>query len=230
MKRYTYLHRKADTNEIFYVGKGSGNRMNNMDPKRSQRWWNTVNKHGFIAEKVAEWDTHEEAYEHERFLIACFRDMGIKLVNHTIGGDGARDLDEESKLKRSESLKEANKRPEVIANRKAGGEKMAKTHSEVMTKKWKDPDYRKKRYDAHIIGNSAPEVVAKRRSTQKKRLENPENNPAYLGPVKGTNKKTGEVIILRGNREMKAAGFQPSNIHHCLTGKLKSTGGYTWSR
>ena len=89
MKHYTYLHRcEDDMNRIFYVGKGSGNR-DKSHLYRNKHWHGIVSKHGLYVEKIALWKTHEEALEHEKFLIWCFRDMGISLCNMTNGGDGA---------------------------------------------------------------------------------------------------------------------------------------------
>jgi hypothetical protein len=88
MQYYTYLHKRNDTNEIFYVGKGSfPQRMVRKDNRN--RWWhNIVNVHGFSAEVIAHWATEKEAHDHEKFLIWCFKDMGTKLVNATNGGEG----------------------------------------------------------------------------------------------------------------------------------------------
>lgn len=89
MNHYTYLHRcKDDMQRIFYVGKGSGNRYKS-NLYRNKHWHGIVAKHGLHTEIVALWETHEEALEHEKFLIFCFKDMGINLCNMTDGGGGA---------------------------------------------------------------------------------------------------------------------------------------------
>lgn len=85
---YTYIHRCADDiSRIFYVGKGVNNRYRSHE-YRNKHWHAVVAKHGLFAEKVAAWKTHSEALEHEKFLIACFRDMNLQLCNLTNGGDG----------------------------------------------------------------------------------------------------------------------------------------------
>jgi len=87
MKFYTYIHRTADDGRIFYVGKGSGNRA--WKPFDRSDWWHkTAKKHGFEVEICAQWKTENEAFEHEKFLILCFNDLGFRLVNLTAGGDG----------------------------------------------------------------------------------------------------------------------------------------------
>lgn len=84
---YTYAHYRPD-GRVFYIGKGSGNRY--LSVGRSSYWKNVVAKEGgFTAEILARWPTEKEAFEHEKFLIKCFKDLGFKLCNLTDGGEGA---------------------------------------------------------------------------------------------------------------------------------------------
>lgn len=92
IKFYTYLHRRESDNSIFYVGKGQRRRAWITRRKSNPHWMNTVAKHGFKVEICAEWPTEAEAFEHEKFLIECFRDMGYALCNMTDGGEGASGL------------------------------------------------------------------------------------------------------------------------------------------
>ena len=88
MTFYTYAHYRATDNSLFYIGKGKGSRAHSADP-RNPFWSKIVKKHGFKVEILATWKTEEEALEHEKFLIQCFRkDLGIKLCNMTDGGEG----------------------------------------------------------------------------------------------------------------------------------------------
>ena len=87
MMYYTYLHRRASDNLPFYVGKGHGDRAHQRY-SRSKHWSSIVEKHGLKTELVAHWPTEQEALDHEKFLILCFRDMGFELCNKTDGGDG----------------------------------------------------------------------------------------------------------------------------------------------
>lgn len=83
----TYAHRRLDTKQMFYIGKGSLRRA--YEQRGHNRYWNAVvAKHGYEVMVLAKWATDEEAFAHERFLISCFRDMEHPLVNATEGGEG----------------------------------------------------------------------------------------------------------------------------------------------
>jgi hypothetical protein len=89
MKKFcTYIHYKADTKEPFYIGKGLTLVRPQRKWGRSAYWKNIVDKHGYFVEILSEFDTEQEALEHEVFLIWCFTDMGYKLANLTTGGEG----------------------------------------------------------------------------------------------------------------------------------------------
>jgi hypothetical protein len=90
-----YLHRKKTTGEVFYVGKGRGNRAWSVHG-RNTVWKNVVKKHDYVVEIVMgdlqEW----YAFELEKDLIALHgrRDEGRgTLVNLTDGGEGPSGLD-----------------------------------------------------------------------------------------------------------------------------------------
>ena len=90
MDFYVYLHRKKTTGEVFYVGKGSGDRAWSASG-RNDLWVRTVNKHGYTVEiflsNLQEW----YAFELEKELIALhgrLSDGKGKLVNMTDGGEG----------------------------------------------------------------------------------------------------------------------------------------------
>jgi len=85
---FTYAHYKPEGG-LFYIGKGKRRRAYAMD-SRNSHWQNIVNKHGKPhVELLAHWDTEQEAFEHEKVLIACFKDMGYELANKSLGGEGS---------------------------------------------------------------------------------------------------------------------------------------------
>ena len=82
----TYIHRRNTDGKVFYVGMGSLHRMSNKSLRSSE--WHDLAKEGRTVELVASWATKEEAFNHEKLLISCFKDMGHPLVNKTSGGAG----------------------------------------------------------------------------------------------------------------------------------------------
>jgi hypothetical protein len=118
MEHYTYIHQTSDTGRIFYIGKGKEDRAF-VKRGRNQYWHNIVNKHGYTAEILAYWNSDAEAIDHEKLLIASFRDMGYKLANITDGGEGLSGHKHslESRKKMSEALK-GKKNPKLSIAKK----------------------------------------------------------------------------------------------------------------
>ena len=88
MNFYIYQHRKPDTNEIFYVGKGKNTRLN-QSKGRNEYWHRVVAKHGFIAEYIKQNLCEELAFLAEMETIDVYKKRGIQLVNATNGGEGS---------------------------------------------------------------------------------------------------------------------------------------------
>lgn len=91
MKYYVYAHYRNDTGEVFYVGKGEGNRYKSKQG-RNPYWANIVKAHGYKAEILQRFATEEEAFQAEQSLISELgrKDIGQGLlVNMSDGGEGA---------------------------------------------------------------------------------------------------------------------------------------------
>lgn len=85
---YTYAHFRPDKS-VFYIGKGHGRRAWS-DKNRNPHWHHVIKKHGeHEVEVLAHWPTEQEAFDHEKFLIWCFRDMGYSMANIADGGEGS---------------------------------------------------------------------------------------------------------------------------------------------
>ena len=88
--KVVYLHKKAGTDEVVYVGIGSPSRPFDFE-RRSDFWKKTHDKYGIDVEVIHTDLTWDEACEIEIELIAHYgrRDLGTGcLVNMTDGGDG----------------------------------------------------------------------------------------------------------------------------------------------
>ncbi len=76
MRYYVYGHYREDTGELFYIGKGTGNRAW-MRNNRSKEWHKIVEACGFIYKIIKDGLDSDEALEFERSLILENRDSLI---------------------------------------------------------------------------------------------------------------------------------------------------------
>lgn len=129
---FTYAHFRKSDGRIFYIGKGRNNRHLKKD-NRNEYWRRTVLKHGLSVEKLAIWETEKEAFEHEKFLIWCFRDMGVQLANLTSGGDGLANPSIATRLKLSQN--NAMRKPEIAVKISLArkGVKLSEDHSKKIS-------------------------------------------------------------------------------------------------
>lgn len=133
---YIYGHYTADTDELFYIGKGTKKRA--WSTKRTRKWKNKVKKHGLVVKLLHEHLTEEDALAKEVELIAEARSHGINLVNVLPGGDGftsesARQAWQDPVISQKiiESLKEAN-----------ADEGLRKRRSEIQKERMRDKSLR----------------------------------------------------------------------------------------
>ena len=85
---YVYEHIRNDTNQCFYVGKGTKDRCV-VTRQRNKYWQNIVKKAGGFTIEIVEKDLDAKtAIELEIKRIAMYKDLGAKLCNMTQGGDG----------------------------------------------------------------------------------------------------------------------------------------------
>lgn len=159
---YTYIHRKKDTGEVFYVGKGTGQRYRTKQ-YRSTYWHRTVDKHGLLAEVVEEYDNEADAFAMERYLIASYRQLGVNLCNLTDGGDGA------AGAKRTEEWK-----------RRAG-----QWVSKALTGRKDSEETRRRKSEAAKGRPMSPEAIAKTAAFHTGRKRSPETLAKMSAALKG---------------------------------------------
>ena len=85
-KYYVYAH-SNDEYGVFYVGKGSGERLYKTG-NRNKFWKRIVKKYGYEAKIIEECDTQESAFEKEIYWIAYYKSIGQCKANFSLGGDG----------------------------------------------------------------------------------------------------------------------------------------------
>jgi len=99
-----YQHRREDTNEVFYVGIGNCEKRAYDKTRRYKPWKDFVKNHKYYVEVTHKDIIWEEACFIEKYLISFYgrRDLGLgPLVNMTDGGDGTKNLSNESRSKMS---------------------------------------------------------------------------------------------------------------------------------
>jgi hypothetical protein len=146
MNYYTYMHTRESDGKIFYIGKGNRRRAFSCSG-RSELWLRVVKKHGFRAEILMRFALESEAFDHEKFLISCFKDLGAELVNHTDGGEGSSGfkLSEETKIKIGLAVK--NRDPSI--NKKISDSLKGKKTSGETKLKMSESSLGKKKSDEH---------------------------------------------------------------------------------
>lgn len=209
---YTYAH-YTPQGRIFYIGKGTDPSRAYRFKNRNAHWNSVVAKHGKPkVEVLATWNTEKEAFEHEVLLIACFKDMGIKLCNMTDGGEGAsgRILSEEHKQKIGAAQK---------------GKPGKKPSAETLIK-LKESHLGQKAWNKGLTGvqKHSEETNKKRADKLRGRLYNVKFK--YIGTsIAGNN-----VVTFVGNVVMIQAGFDPSRIRDCANGNRKTHKGFMWKK
>lgn len=84
---YVYLHRRGDNNEVFYIGKGTGNRANVVWGRNP--WWKRIyEKCGRVVEYIEKGLSEQDAYDLETETIKFYKECGYTLCNLTDGGEG----------------------------------------------------------------------------------------------------------------------------------------------
>lgn len=132
-KYYVYVYKRKDNNDVFYVGKGCGQRCKNIND-HNEYCVRICNKYGVNIEKIKENLSEEEALKLEKETISYYvNELGYSialdnkrdrksehfLCNHTLGGEGnigCHRMSEEEREKRRQNLlgdKNIAKRPEV---------------------------------------------------------------------------------------------------------------------
>ena len=102
-KFYVYVHKRKDNDDVFYVGKGSSNRLL-MKRKYNPYWQRIADKYGFYPEIVSNNLKEKEAFDLEIKLIKFYGRENLS--NLTNGGEGTSgfSMPDEAKNKISKAL------------------------------------------------------------------------------------------------------------------------------
>ena len=228
MLYYTYLHRRASDGLPFYIGKGM-NRRAWSHQNRNQHWKNTRAKHGFVVEVLAHWPTEAEAFEHEQFLISCFREMGCRLVNQTGGGEGSsgRVVSGETKKKISDAVaprlrsQVARAAASAAAKRRMQNEDERNRIAKSLRAYYSDPHARQKLRQDGLRQASDPTMLAKMVASGRLVSRAVQCVEAGLSFV-----SIAEAVKWLGGVGKPKAQVRP--ISEVARGLRKSAYGYTW--
>lgn len=230
---YIYAHTRNDTNQIFYIGKGKGNRAYSKN-KRNPHWHNIVNKVGYSVEILARFNSEQDAFQQE---INCIKWLD-NLCNLTKGGEGCSGmtLSDEAKHKiraanLGKKLSDEHKIKLLAANL---GRKFSEEHKAKIGAASRGNTYcagrilsdeTKAKIGAAILGKKHTSETRAKLSE----IQSGENNPSFKGKILATNILTGEQQIFIG-KEICAAGFNQGHVSECVNGKAKTHKGHTFER
>jgi len=196
---YTYAHYTADTDKLFYIGKGVDRRYKRKI-SRNKYWHNIVNKHGFVAKILAHWETEKEALQHEELLISVFKDMGYKLANLTNGGESGvgyvMPLEEREKRKNYKHTEEAKKKISLAS-------KNFWKSNPVINKNYITEEYKQKKREISLNNGNKPPI-----GSNKKPVKCIETNEIFESAKKAgmsLNKINGSLIIACCKKKINTA-------------------------
>lgn len=216
---YVYVHRRADSGTIFYVGKGSGDRA--WDDRKSdhnQFWNRIVAKYGRTVEIVMDLMTEQQAHHFERELIAHYGRE--HLCNMTDGGEGV-----------SGNAWSETRRANASAQRR--GRKYSEEAKESQRVKKAplalDAEWKRKTRDAKVKAMSAPDVRARMSAAAKARLAKGHPNAKPLKCI-----ETGEIFADAGKAAQWLLANGIAKVHRSLitraaSGVLGRAHGYRWA-
>jgi hypothetical protein len=101
---YIYIHRKLDTNEIFYVGKGKNNRA--YSKKNRNNYWENIAKNGYLIEILYTNLLESDAYLKEIELIKSLKPV----ANLTKGGEGGNTFELLPNIDKEKFIEESKQR------------------------------------------------------------------------------------------------------------------------
>ena len=134
---YIYQHRRKDTGEIFYVGKGKGKR-GIQKTSRNKHWKNITSITDYTVEVLFENLEESVAFLVEIGLITKYKSEGKQLCNYTIGGDGCSGLRHNIQTKNIMSQRKSGTKLSEEHKRKIGEAGKGKIISQEQRKKISD--------------------------------------------------------------------------------------------
>lgn len=237
---YVYVHRKKATNEVFYVGKGQGDRKSSVD-SRNKFWKNLTKKYKYVIEIVENNLQEWAAFELEKNLIALYGRRDLKegpLVNLTDGGEGASGhvWTDELKQWRSNKTKEQMSSMDmrkVLRERKLGKKLTEETclnFSKVAKDTWDRSKERKENLSERMKNKWKEDIDFKKKMSLKaKSLKHTKEAKQKISAAHSKKvKRSDGVVFISVAEAAKELGRNHSKISMAARGKRKTAYGFTW--
>jgi len=230
-----YLHKKKDTQEVFYVGIGVLKERAYTKHKRSELWKKIVKKYDYDIIITHDNICWEEACSIEKYLISFYGRIDIKtgiLTNMTEGGDGTfgRVCSEETKQKISIKAKEK-------FSCKENHPMYGRTHTKESNEKNKNSQIGEKSHMFGKKGKLHPKFGVKLTQTNidKLKIRNSGTGNPNFGNKGGKNKISKKVISYKDGKYVEydsiiEASYDTrcftQSISNCCLKKQYQTNGY----
>lgn len=250
-KYYVYIWYIDATKEVFYVGKGTGNRVTSMK-NRNPYFKNVRNKFKCSYEIVKYFDNEEEAYDYELKLGKEYKAKGQAWCCYVLG-KVKKFISKETRMKISAKLKGVKPRQKRNLTEEQKNKirlaRLGKKDSELTKKRksialigHKDSDETRRKKSLAMTGENNP-MFGKKQSEEyiRKRMAKmigrtmSEETKAKIGLANGKkvakiNPKTNEIENIYNSVSEASAinGINTGGIFKCCQGKRKTSGGFKW--
>jgi hypothetical protein len=169
---YVYAHRRNDTGERFYIGKGHSNRAWVKD-KRTKQWNDIVSKHGYTIEILATGLNEDQAFQKESEIVVFHGRLdngtGI-LTNVTDGGRGISGYNHKEEAKEKIAVNSFNKTDQGKSLIKSRWTNEARAnHAEITRQHFLSEERKKKQSDAlkkYFSNDEAKEKLSQRQKVK----------------------------------------------------------------
>lgn len=225
---YIYEWYIVDTNFVFYVGKGKGNRYKNTK-HRNKIFSNIVNSNNCESRIVVQNLSEEQAYSVEKDFIKKYREIGFCTANIADGGEGCKGtkLSDETKRIHSKNSKERWR-----------NEKFRQKQIEI--RRDKNGPYQSKEFKAKISklvsGENNPNYGHKWTQEQKDSLSMKQSESGRYVGSKNPNAhpvmcvETGEIFSCVLDACKKYNTKNQTSISAVLSGRVHTAYGFHWKR
>ena len=235
-KYYVYQHINPQTQEVFYIGMGCGNRDSDFKYGRNPYYLKYVNKHGEpIVKRIFENLTKEEASNLEKSQISKYGRKYLNegsLTNISEGGEGGTkgrkyNMTTSHKNKISQANKGKTKHTPLSKSQISEahkGKKKPKGFGENISKKLKGknhtPEWNKKISESN---------KGRKITWNLKGIPKPKNSELKSKAIEQLDTQGNFIRLWTSMKEAGAAlNIHPNGIGACCKGKINTSGGYKW--